>query len=105
MPSQSSSYPSPNRDSYAVGWGSTYYGGPGSSQLRNVKLKVYDSSQCFSYFNTDWNTQICAGDLYGSKNTCFGDGGGPLYVAESINGKSKFVLAGITGYGNCANYG
>ena len=108
MPSQSSSYPSPNRDSYAVGWGSTYYGGPGSSQLRNVKLSVYDNSLCtytMSTLNKDWKTQLCAGDLSGLKDTWNGDDGGPLFVSESINGKSKFVLAGITSYGYCASYG
>lgn len=33
-----------------------------------------------------------------------GDSGGPLYVLDNINGKQKYVLSGITSYGEgCAN--
>ncbi len=32
-----------------------------------------------------------------------GDSGGPLYVSDTINGKSKYVLGGVTSYGvGCA---
>jgi len=70
----------------------------------NVKLTVYPSSNCKfvnSVFN--WNGQMCAGEIAGGKDTCLGDSGGPLYVLGSVNGKSKYVVAGITSYGKgCA---
>jgi len=72
--------------------------------LRNVKLTVYDNSLC-RYKANDWKAQLCAGDWTGRRDTCSGDGGGPLYVSELINGKTKFVIAGITAYGYCASYG
>jgi secreted trypsin-like serine protease len=54
----------------------------------------------------NWNTQICAGEYAGGKDTCQGDSGGPLYVLDTINGKSKYILSGITSYGySCAQAG
>ena len=51
----------------------------------------------------NWNTQICAGDINGGKDTCQGDSGGPLYVLGTINGKSKYILSGVTSFGyQCA---
>ena len=77
-----------------------------SDLLNNVKLKVYNSSACSNVYPAmikNWNTQICAGDINGGKDTCQGDSGGPLYVLDTINGKSKYVLSGITSYGyECA---
>lgn len=108
LPQLSTNYPSFNQASYAVGWGSTYYNGPASSLLQNVKLTIYNNTNCNNVFKSlrkDWNLELCAGDLTGNKDTCNGDGGGPLYVVETINGKSKFILAGITAYGYCALIG
>ncbi len=66
----------------------------------NVKLTVYSSSSC-SGVNTvfNWDGQICAGELKGGKDTCLGDSGGPLYVLGTVNGKTKYLIAGITSYG------
>jgi secreted trypsin-like serine protease len=47
----------------------------------------------------NWNLEICAGEFNGNKDTCSGDAGGPLFVLDTINSKSKYVLAGITAYG------
>jgi hypothetical protein len=38
------------------------------------------------------------GDISGDKAVCHGDSGGGLYVEENINGKSKYVLAGISSF-------
>ncbi len=98
----SSSYPSYPAFSYAAGWGSTSFGGQPSNTLRNVKLNIYDPSlYCTSFSNyAEWNKQICAGEFTGGKDTCQGDSGGPLAVTQTINGKNKYVVVGITSYGD-----
>ncbi len=74
--------------------------------LKNVKITVYNSSMCSQVYpevNKNWNTQICAGEYSGGKDTCQGDSGGPLYVLGKINGKNKYILSGVTSYGvGCA---
>lgn len=97
------SYPPVNWPAWAIGWGTTFADGATSNLLRNVKLKIDDPSLCWNYGSSDmnWNIQICSHAP--GKDTCQGDSGGPLYVADYVGGKSKYVLAGITSYGNgCA---
>jgi hypothetical protein len=77
LPSQkSNSYPNPTPKSYAAGWGTLSSGGSAPSTLNNVLLNIYPSSSCNTIsqsYKTDWNTQICAGDLSGNKDTCQGN--------------------------------
>jgi secreted trypsin-like serine protease len=49
---------------------------------------------------------MCAGDLVNKTDICQGDSGGSLYVKETIDGKEKFVSAGIASYGyECGELG
>ena len=98
-----------------------------SNLLQNVKITVYNNSNCPSNYSLQSN-QICSGkflelilthliiniyewyvflgELAGGKDTCSGDGGGPLFVQATIDSKTKFVLAGITSFGDgCAKVG
>ncbi len=71
-----------------------------SNVLQNVKLAVYDgTNQCSGYGGTDWTMQVCSGNANGGQDTCQGDSGGPLYVLDTLGGKQKYILAGITSYG------
>lgn len=99
-------YPPSGSDAFAVGWGLTAEDGITSSELRNVKLSIYEAeTECRSVrpdIPKDWTTQICAGDLAGGKDTCQGDSGGPLYVKESENSTS-FRVFGLVSWGDgCA---
>ena len=123
--SYSTSNPEPNQETWAIGWGHTSEGGIRlslsfylnwnvsthfsfcktgsiSNQLRNVKMTIYSSSDCNTVYpvaQKNWNAQICAGELAGGKDTCQGDSGGGLFVKDTVDGKSKFVAAGIVSYG------
>jgi hypothetical protein len=47
--------------------------GQSARNLMNVKLRYYDKSRCNNVFEEtlkDWNSQICAGDVEGTKDTC-----------------------------------
>ena len=71
-----------------------------SNSLKNVKLTVYAGSSCaksYASLAKDWSLQVCAGSSSGS-GSCYGDDGGPLFVASTINGQNKYVLSGITAY-------
>lgn len=82
------------------GWGSKKTGGDFAPVLQNVKITIYDSSQCSRIATVkNWSVQICAGDLLGGRDTCQGDSGGPLMVKSVINGIEKYVLVGLTSYG------
>jgi complement component 2/CUB/sushi domain-containing protein len=74
-----------------------------------VKITIYPGSSCDSVLpelEKNWNSEICAGELAGGKDTCFGDSGGSLYAKAIFNGKEKFVSVGITSYGDdCALVG
>lgn len=98
-----------NISSYAVGWGTTQFGDSvGSNVLRNVDLNIYDGIKCkdVSIFGNNWDSQICAGNYLGGKDTCQGDSGGSLYVLDKVNEKTKFITAGIVSYGKeCARPG
>ncbi|CAF1021331.1 unnamed protein product [Brachionus calyciflorus] len=98
-----------NITSYAAGWGTLSSGGDLPETLQNVKLTVYNESFCESVgfgMEKNWTTQICSGELEGGKDTCQGDSGGPLFVKDIVNGRQKFVLAGLTSYGDgCGGVG
>jgi hypothetical protein len=100
--SESKSYPGVNIPAWIVGWGSVSESGYNSDVLNNAKITVYNSSACDEVepnSEKNWNTQICAGVLEGGIDSCYGDGGNALYVKDILNGKEKFVTAGIVSYG------
>ncbi|CAF3340029.1 unnamed protein product [Rotaria sp. Silwood1] len=84
-----------------AGWGSTYYGSPLPSNLRQVTMRVTNALAKASYpayFNVQ--RQIGAGMPYvGGKDSCQGDSGGPLMY----NSNGKWHLSGVVSFGHeCA---
>lgn len=64
-----------NIEAYAVGWGTTEEGGFLPEYLQNVVLRIYNGSTCenaSAQINPNWDTQICAGEYKGGKDTCQG---------------------------------
>ncbi|CAF1120856.1 unnamed protein product [Adineta steineri] len=86
-----------------AGWGSTYYGSPLPSALRQVTMQVTNAQAKASYpayFNVQ--RQIGAGIPYvGGKDSCQGDSGGPLMY----NPAGQWYLSGVVSFGMQCGHG
>lgn len=77
-----------------------------STHLRKVKLDRFEHEQCQQIygFNEELHgginrrTQICAGSMNDSRDTCHGDSGGPLFVYHP-DFKCQFLILGLTSFG------
>ena len=75
LPPLSNFYPRPERTIYAGGWGTLSVGGSLANTLMDVELTIYDPKHCLNVdrgSRKDFNSQICAGDLSGQRDTCQG---------------------------------
>ncbi|XP_061727045.1 serine protease Hayan-like [Cydia pomonella] len=87
----------------ATGWGRTEYGGDQSLELRSVSLPVWDINRCQEVLGTSRklpqgpsrDSQICAGEERGGKDTCQGDSGGPAQLQEDC----IWRVVGVTSLG------
>ncbi|XP_049884090.1 uncharacterized protein LOC126379395 [Pectinophora gossypiella] len=74
----------------ATGWGRTELGGDQSLELRSVSLPVWDMEKCHDVLGTSRKmpqgatseSQLCAGEMKGGKDTCQGDSGGPAQIQD-----------------------
>ncbi|KAJ0169517.1 hypothetical protein K1T71_015104 [Dendrolimus kikuchii] len=91
----------------ATGWGVTDLKHPKPSEvLMKLLVPFRENKLCdeklFSERGLTWDgftdTQLCAGDLDGGHDTCYGDSGGPIQV-ESRNNKCNYYLVGVTSVG------
>lgn len=115
---------------YIAGWGATSLVGElaiYATRLQNTNVTIYEMSSCSNVQSSlpkIVDAQICAGDISGARDSCYGkytnkivcanlnlnlfqniigDSGGPLYTKEKVNEQNKYILAGITSYGeSCA---
>ncbi len=99
-----------NRETWVRGWGVTSIGGQGSNDLMELKVKTWsnvDAANAFASltqysFNAIDSSMLAAGGEEG-KDSCEGDGGGPL--THEISGLPD-QLVGITSWGDsCAKKG
>ncbi|XP_039282037.1 serine protease snake isoform X4 [Nilaparvata lugens] len=95
----------PQANATASGWGFTESGSK-STTLLKVQLEIIERDTCNEYYKEnvqiDDNRMICAGDLYGRKDTCRGDSGGPLQVRRTTP-YCMYNIIGVTsiGRGKC----
>ncbi|MEC8050544.1 MAG: serine protease [Myxococcota bacterium] len=73
------------------------------NQLQSVDVEMVDFNECNSrsrYNGVLSQNMICAGDIYGEQDSCYGDSGGPLAVYAN----GEWVLSGVVSWGyECAN--
>lgn len=86
-----------------TGWGATngVFGGS-TERLQEVDVPMVSDDDCettqvIAGFQRE--TMVCAGEIYGTRDSCYGDSGGPLVVTDR---KGGFVQAGVVSFGfNC----
>jgi secreted trypsin-like serine protease len=97
----------PGRTATVIGWGGIVYPGIGgvttSDDLREATVPMVSDADCASSYNTTGltgqffpQTMVCAGEVYGIKDSCSGDSGGPLMVPDA---QGTLVQAGTVSWG------
>ncbi|KAG7306557.1 hypothetical protein JYU34_007925 [Plutella xylostella] len=87
----------------ATGWGRTEFGGESSEELRGVSIPVWDMATCSRVLGPSRklpqgpsaDSQLCAGEVEGGKDTCQGDSGGPAQVLDGC----AWRVVGVTSVG------
>lgn len=86
---------------YIVGWGkqkNTHL--LGSESLREAEVPIVSKKKCRKAFDYRiGEKQICAGLKKGGVDSCAGDSGGPLICPKIVNGTERWVVYGVTSYG------
>lgn len=85
-----------------AGWGTKYSGSMfTASTLQEVDVTLVPTKECNkAYPGAIDDSQICAGEQAGGKDSCQGDSGGPLF---KTNDDGEHVVFGIVSYGKgCA---
>ena len=82
-----------------IGWGATREGGPSTSFLQQVDVPVWSSTDCRRVYPSLTDRQVCAGRVLGGADSCQGDSGGALLVADGAGWRQL----GVVSYGvGCA---
>ena len=72
----------------------------GSTVLKQAKVPLVNRKKCQKVF--DYNiheTQVCAGYKRGGLDSCAGDSGGPLLCPKRIGNETRWIVYGVTSYG------
>jgi len=92
-----------NRRAFVIGWGTIYFGGPTSSTLQEVNVRVWNPDTCKKNYaglgRNVLDTMLCAGET--NRDSCQGDSGGPL---NCLSPKTRrWELCGVVSWGaKCA---
>ncbi|XP_072028166.1 uncharacterized protein [Amphiura filiformis] len=92
------------RNHTITGWGHTTEGESEYPPLRQVEVPVYDQDLCREAYAPEPVTEnmFCAGYPEGGRDSCSGDGGGPVVTKAG----EQWFLTGVVSWGNgCARPG
>ncbi|KAJ8736114.1 hypothetical protein PYW08_006770 [Mythimna loreyi] len=83
-----------NQALWAAGYGTTSYGGPPSTQLRHVELRVINQATCRNNYATQGivisDNMLCSGWPNGGRDMCTYDSGGPVFHNGVVVGVCSF---------------
>ncbi|OCT59119.1 serine protease 27 [Xenopus laevis] len=93
----------PGYSCIATGWGDTQFNStkPRPIILQEVELRLISVQHCRTLYSPEKNgilitdDMICAMDIHGGRDSCTGDGGGPLVCYEN----ERWYLVGVTSFG------
>jgi len=99
----------PGETATVIGWGSREPVGVlySESSLQELDVPMIDDDECSTFYPGlpiigafDPETMVCAGYTEGTKDSCYGDSGGPLMVPDA---SGALVQVGVVSWGNqCA---
>ncbi|KAG4075686.1 hypothetical protein HA402_003511 [Bradysia odoriphaga] len=97
-------------DVTATGYGHTEFGGRAANELLKAELKLFSNEECAAAYQNERSltngivdSQLCAGDSTGMKDTCQGDSGGPISVSTMNGRQIVYHVVGVTSFGSaCA---
>ena len=94
------------KSAVVTGWGTLEEGDERSpDHLQELTLRIRGKQNCGKYDYMVTESNFCAGDLKGGKDTCQGDSGGPLVAMDRKN-NDAMTLVGVTSFGKgCARPG
>lgn len=93
---------------YIVGWGKENNTDVfGSNKLQEAQVPLVSRKRCQKVFDyVIHESQICAGYKRGGQDSCAGDSGGPLLCSKKVNDQLRWIVYGVTSYGEgCAEKG
>ena len=99
----------PGKRATVVGWGTRIgydvLGLTITDRLQEVEVPVVSDAECNRNYTLmggiDERTMVCAGELYGTKDSCQGDSGGPLMAPDATG---ALVQVGVVSWGFGCGY-
>lgn len=90
----------PGTTARVIGWGSeVFLVGPGSNELKEVDVPIVSDDDCETpngLAGFDRESEVCAGETTGGRDSCQGDSGGPLMVRDA---NDRLIQMGVVSWG------
>jgi hypothetical protein len=94
-------YDGDGQPAIVAGWGTTKYGGQTTNRLQEVTVNVVGDGACHDAYGSDLDPAVMLCAAAQGKDSCNGDSGGPLFVADQDN--VTYTEIGIVSWGfKCA---